>query len=549
MNVTQRIDAQAERYPDKIALVFPAGRDACGRTAYTHLTFAQFKQQSEQLACGFAKIGICKGMRTLVFVRPSLEFPLLVFALFKIGAIPVFIDPGMGRKGLAACIRRVAPQALIAEPVIHKLRWFMPKLFRSIKIAVTTGAGRWYEHPASLRNLLTTVHRANVVSADIKPTDPAAIIFTSGATGPAKGVTYTHAIFSYQVETLQAAFQYGPEDCDLAAFPLFALFSIAMGVTAVIPDMDATKPAQADPVKLLTAIRDWGCTTAAGSPAIWERLVRHCHAQNLQLPTIRAVIMFGAPVSNEVHRLFVPVLTNGTTYTPYGATECLPVACIDGRTILNETAGATEAGKGTCIGPSLGAVRVKIVHLNQDHTFVECAVEEIGEIIVSGPPVTTEYFSDPVATQDAKIHHDGVLWHRMGDVGYQDAGGRLWFCGRKAHVVEFGTANARYPIPSEAPFVIHPAVRRAALVGLSKNGIVTPAIVIERHDGRVALGADEAKSFKSELRHLGQRVAHTSDCATFFLSPGFPVDTRHNIKIDRLRLQMQCAEHQLGDPL
>jgi acyl-CoA synthetase (AMP-forming)/AMP-acid ligase II len=250
--------------------------------------------------------------------------------------------------------------------------------------------------------------------------------------------------------------------------------------------------------------------------------------------------MFGAPVAVNLHRKFKQILPNGTTYTPYGATEALPVSTISGIQVLSSTAKLTEAGKGTCIGKAIPDIKIKVIAIT-DEVIEEISQTnilphfEIGEIIVQGPTVTREYFDLPDKTKEAKIQDGQLFWHRMGDIGYLDDDQRLWFLGRKSHRVQT-QAGLMTPISCEAIFNQHPSVKRSALVGLGKEGEQIPAIVIERKDGIYLAGKDRS-IFESELLALGKKYHHTQSIQKIYLSKKFPVDVRHNIKIDRLKLK------------
>lgn len=536
MNIAFRLTEMAKLNPDKIALVH--GEDT--------LNFRDLETKSHQFANQLQNFGFKCGDRALFFLRPSLNFAPMVFALFRIGIIPVFIDPGMGRKNLLKCIKEANAVGMIAEKEVHFLKYFYPKVFKSIKLSVTTGKltfGKMISiHKMAKEKILLSKTIAH------KPSDTAAILYTSGGTGTPKGVVYNHQIFIEQTNQLQKMFNLTSEDIDLPGFPLFALFTISMGMKSCIPDMDPRKPAACDPKKLVRNILEHRPTFVAGSPAIWERIADYCLRNSITLPSIKYVVMFGAPVSVALHEKFSGLLPNGTTYTPYGATEALPISNISGKFILDNTAKLTRAGHGTCIGFPVEGIKVKIIeatdneldHLH-DADILPC--NKIGEIIVQGLVVTKEYLNLPEQTALAKIQDEhNKIWHRMGDVGFLDQDGLLWFCGRKSHCVTT-RQEILYPIQCEAIFNQHREVRRSALVGIGPKGKEIPAIVIERKDGQFL--QDKARSiFESELLNLGKKHPHTKVINKIYFSKSFPVDVRHNIKIDRLKLKAEIESHE-----
>lgn len=544
MNIAARLTTNAKTFPDKIAVVFPIFKKKIKKYDYQSLTFRELDIRSNKFAIQLEKMGLKKGDKTLLFLRPSLDFSAMTFALFKLGVIPVFIDPGMGRANLMKCIKEAKPVGLIAEKEVHLARLLFPGTFKSVKFNVTNGKRAWGKmlKISKMKEEKTQAFK----SVSFEASDTAAILFTSGGTGAPKGVVYSHFIFDQQTTILRDLYNLTMHDIDLPGFPLFSLFTIAMGMTSCIPDMDPSKPGSCDPKKLYQNIVDQKPTFVAGSPAIWERVADYCIANNLTLPTIKYVVMFGAPVSVNIHRKFRSLLPNGTTYTPYGATEALPVSNISGDYVLKNTAQLTDNGKGTCIGTVVPGSEVKIIKISDD--VIEklsdakiLGVNEVGEIIVSGPTVTKEYLDLPDKTRESKIYDGLTIWHRMGDMGFIDEAGLLWFLGRKGHRVET-VDGLMTPISCEAIYNKHPAVKRSALIGLGKPGKQTPAIVIERRDGQF-LSGKERSIFESELFSLAKKYPHTAMIKKIFLSKHFPVDVRHNIKIDRTKLKEEIESH------
>eukprot|EP00913_Durusdinium_trenchii_P023379 g21957.t1 len=475
----------------------------CGRVTYSHLTFEQLDRESDRLARGLAAIGIQPGSRIVLMVRPGLEFIALTFALFKAGAVIVLIDPGMGRTNIFHCLKEVDPAGFVAIPIVQAIRIAKRKLFPNAKLNATVGR-RWFWGGPNYGDLLGDDWTPFEIPTQ-SPTEPAAIIFTSGSTGPPKGVLYEHGMFAAQVDLLRDFYAIEPGEIDLPGFPLFALFNSAMGVTTVIPDMDPTKPAQVDPQKIITAIRDQGVTQAFGSPAMWNRIGRYCEQQEVTLPSLRRVLSAGAPVPVHVLKRIQKMLTrpDADIHTPYGATESLPVCSISGCEVLEDTAAQTSGGAGTCVGRPFPQLEVKVVAIDDEpiasiDAVVELPAGEIGEIVVRGPSTTQEYYRRPEATAEAKVP-DGEKrkWHRMGDVGYFDEGGRLWFCGRKAHIVHTA-GGAMFPVRCEAIFNEHADVYRSALV--SRLIYTSSPSVI--YDGNSHEGVDESIGYPPEDSYL-----------------------------------------------
>jgi olefin beta-lactone synthetase len=545
-NIAQRLTVSAGQFPFQRAVVFPSGRDSAGRVLYAQLTFAQLDQECDRLARGLREMGVRPGCRLVLMVRPSLEFIALTFALFKVGATVVLIDPGMGRSNIFRCLAEVEPEGFAAIPIVHAIRKLSWGRFPQARYNVTVGR-RWFWGGPTYADLLGPAWTPFEI-APTRASDPAAIIFTSGSTGPPKGVLYEHGMFDAQVDLLRDFFDIQPGEVDLPGFPLFALFNAAMGVTTVIPDMDPTRPAEVDPEKIIEAVRDQGVTQAFGSPAIWNRVGRYCEQHGIEFPSLRRVLSAGAPVPVPVIGRMTRTLTaaDADIHTPYGATESLPIASISGREVLERTADKTRSGAGTCVGRPFPRIALKIIEISDEPIATlgdarELPAGEIGEIIVSGPATTREYFRKPEATAAAKISDGDRFWHRMGDVGYLDEDGALWFCGRKAHIVE--TEHGRlFTIRCEAIFNDHPRVYRCALVGVGERPRQRPVIVIEPEAGQFPSGPADEQTFRQELRERAAANELTEQIDTFLFHRSLPVDIRHNIKIFREKLAPWAAE-------
>ena len=535
-NIAASLPRLAREQPDRVAMRCP---DSAGR--YTReLTYAQLDARSDAIAAGLGAYGIGRGSRTVVMVRPTPEFFLLMFALFKAGAVPVLVDPGIDRRALKQCLDEAEPEAFIGIPLAQFARRVLGWA-KSAKKIVTVGP-RWAWGGTTLAKIEARGSGAGPQLADTAPDDVAGILFTSGSTGVPKGVVYRHRHFVAQIELLRNAFGLQPGGVDLPTFPPFALFDPALGLTSVIPDMDPTRPASADPDKLHAAIARFGVTQLFGSPALMKVLADH----GAPLPTVQRVTSAGAPVPPDTVAKIRTLLPDGAQFwTPYGATECLPVAVIEGRE-LESTRAATEAGAGTCVGRAVPPNEVRIIRIVDapiaDWNDVDEVPDgEVGEITVAGPTATDTYFRRDAATRIAKIREalpDGGerIVHRMGDVGWFDGEGRLWFCGRKTQRVE--TADGPlYTEQVEPVFNTHPQVRRTALVGVGEPGRQTPVLCYELQPG---VGVDRAR-VEADLRAIGARHPHTARIARFLPHPGFPVDIRHNAKIGRETLALWAA--------
>jgi acyl-CoA synthetase (AMP-forming)/AMP-acid ligase II len=535
LNIASYLRRMARVQPYKRAVVYPCRRDSSGRIAYTHFTFQQLDRESDALAYGLEKVGITRGTRTILMVRPSLEFFALTFAIFKTGAVPVVVDPGMGIRRMVGCFKESRPSAFIGIPPAHVLRTVYPKFFNTVKTWITVGR-RWFwggHTLVKIRQIFEKPYPMRQTGRD----ETAAILFTTGSTGPAKGAIYTHAIFAAQISHIKMQYGISTDEIDLPTFPLFALFDPALGMTAVIPDMDPTRPAEVNPVKIIEAINNHGVSNMFASPALLNRVGKYGKDNNIKLPSLKRVISAGAPVQPANLAQFSTLLDDAEVHTGYGATEAMPVASISSREILSETRQLSEKGRGICVGQPINGIDVRIIPISDDpiQSWSDSATVkngEIGEITVKGDIVTRSYFEKPRADALAKIKAEDAIWHRMGDLGRIDTHGRLWFYGRKGHrvITENGTL---FTICCESIFNNHPWVLRSALVGVGPAPRQKPVICIELAVGDS--GKDKDKLTR-ELLALGEKHEHTRVIDTILFHDAFPVDIRHNSKIFREKL-------------
>lgn len=524
-NIARHLGQMAAAQPKAVALKVPRGRSRSGVIDYLALNFAELDTEVAAWSRRLTHAGIRRGDRTLVMVRQGLPLIASVFAIFRLGAVPVVIDPGMGLKSFLACIAHSRPRALVGIPLAQLVSRVFRAPFRSV--AVRVGAS------GSLTARLGsggTARSADVPATYCAATDLAAVLFTSGSTGAPKGVCYQHGMFDAQIRLIRETYGIEPGEIDLPMLPIFALFNPALGMTTIVPEIDPRRPAAFDPARIVQAIRQERVTNSFGSPTLWRKIGDYCREKNVTLPSLRRVLCAGAAVPASLWENSRTFLPRGRLHSPYGATEALPVASVSADEI---TPGSV---RGACVGRPVREIDVKIIAITDEPiaTMIEARLlrsGEVGEIVVRGPVVTETYDVRPDATRQAKIHGEAGVWHRMGDCGYLDADGRLWFCGRKVERVETPTGTL-HTEPCEQVFRSHPRAVRCALIGWGERGRQQAALVVETR----VRNPDDARALAQELRALGRNHPHTATINRFYFREKFPVDVRHNAKIHRLTL-------------
>ena len=518
----QRFETNAARHPGKAAFIYSR------RGRWTTVTYAQLLELSNRFAAGLMSGGLAPNMRAALLTPPSVEFFALALALLKLGIVPIVVDPAVGLKNLGECLAEARPDIFIGNTLTHALR-------------IIFGWGRdSIKYNPTLPQLLT-LHHLPPITDRSSLTTAAAVIYTSGSTGLPKGAVYTGANLSAQMDMLAGTFDISPDEIDLPAFPLYALIDVLLGVTSVIPDIRFPAPGRTDPEKVIQAIQQFKVTNMFASPVVLGILENYWSTSRPQADALRSlkrIITAGAPASIALQEKFRRLLDDRTgLFGIYGATEALPIAGIESRELF-EVRQAAAQGAGVCLGKPVDGMTVRIIAISdavighwQDSLAAGPGV--VGEITVQGTAVTGSYLARGEADLLSKIKNGDGIIHRMGDVGYFDGQGRLWYCGRKSQRVILGD-DVLFTEQIEGIFNTHPLVNRTALVGVDQQ----PVLWIEP-----ARNADKDK-IRAGLAGLGRDHPQASRIRTYLFMKKFPTDVRHNSKIIREQLTL-LAEKRL----
>jgi acyl-CoA synthetase (AMP-forming)/AMP-acid ligase II len=552
-NIGHALTETAKRMPTAIAVACPKKGQpkeiASGATYdYDTISFADLEEQSNRIALGLSQMGIGPGKRIALMVPPGIEFVKHVFALFKTGAVIILIDPGMGKHNMIECLSDASPQGMVGIPKAHLARVLFRKKFPKCKLNVVVGG----VFPKCRRSKAFTQKLAgsNFEEVPLTREDEAAIIFTTGSTGPPKGVLYRHRIFIEQCEQIRDYFSVQPGGADVSGFPLFALFNTAMGTTTIFPEMDPTRPANVFPPNIIDAAAQFKANQSFGSPALWNTVSKYCQQHQLTLPTIKRVLTAGAPVPPDVLTRVKKIIANdGDVFTPYGATESLPIACNSASEVIAETAAKTASGAGTCVGKKFDRINWRLIRISDEPIQTMANVKdvahgEIGELIVSGPVVTDKYVTRVKANAEHKIQDGDSFWHRMGDLGYFDDQNRFWFCGRKSHRV-LTTNGPMFTITCEGIINTHPKIYRSALVGIvgaGEAGTQIPVIILEPLKEHFPSDHNARETLIAEVKQIASQHWQTDSIQHFLIHQALPVDIRHNSKIFREQLRSWAKE-------
>ncbi|NLU76230.1 AMP-binding protein [Streptomyces sp. HNM0575] len=544
-NIARYLEHNARAHPGKTAIIHPDGGDGDGGVRYRELSYGELQSRVEELADGFLRAGLGPGTRTVLMAAPGPDLFALAFALFRIGAVPVVVDPGMGVRRMLHCYRTVGAEAFIGPPAAHAVRVLGRRAFAGVRIRVTLGR-RWFwgGHTLDAIRRGTAPHGHEPPAPAPCGDDLLMIGFTTGSTGPAKGVEYTHRMAAAMARGIEAAHRRSAEEVSLVTLPLYGILDLVFGSTLVVAPVKPASVAAVDPGPVVAALARFEVSTMFASPALLRVVGEHLLRHRTELPALRCVVSGGAPVPAELVGVLRTVLDGeARIHTTYGATEALPITSIESAEVLEETAQSAALGEGTCVGRPVPGVDVRIIGTTDEPIAsweAAPAVEPggVGEIAVAGDAVSRRYHASPDADAQHKIHElpeDGGplrVWHRTGDLGRLDGEGRLWFCGRRTQRVT-GAGGDLHTVRCEGVFNAHPLVRRTALVGTGAAGAQRPVLCVETEPG---VTRQRWRTLVPELRQLAAGQPQTRLVQDFLRHPSFPVDARHNAKIGREQL-------------
>lgn len=484
----------------------------------SEISDTDFSALVASFAVALQKRGVAHGDRVALLVPPGIDLIAIVYACWRIGAVAVIADRGLGVRGLGAAVKsaRVRHVVGISQAVwaARILRWAPRATFSS---------------PKYLRRGEKVVSIADVVADVPLSNDAAAVLFTSGATGPAKGVRYTHGQLCAQRDALEITYGITRNDCFVAAFAPFALYGPALGIRTGLADMDVTSPSTLTAKALNDACKRVDATMVFASPAALHNVVETATPDMDAFAKVRLVMSAGAPVPISTLEKIASLAPHADIHTPYGMTEALPVAdisLVDRRLIGN--------GRGVCVGHPVVNARILIASLDTD-AIEEVQTGDTGEVLVLAPWVSsgydrlwlTEQRARPVVLIDGEEH----VWHRTGDVGHVDADDNLWIEGRVVHLIHAANGIIS-PVPLEIAVETLPNVARTAAVSVGPIGIQLVVIVIEGESDGPA---------DAELASAVRSVVSPQHVAAVYTTKQLPVDIRHNSKIDRTALGLSMA--------
>lgn len=445
----------AKDYRDQTALIDGDG------TAYR---FSQVQGLAETYAAGWHAKGVRSGDRVLIAMGIGVDLYASLAALWSLGATVILPEPAMGLAGLRTAIDATEPKFFCAAGHYVWIKLLLPRLWRA--------------------QLLTPSQASNATPPrPVAEADSVALIsFTSGTTGTPKAIPRTHAFLMAQWKAVAPLLHSHSDEIDLVTFPVFVLINLAEGRTSVLPNWKMSKIDALTPNTLVDWIATNKCTRALLSPALCEKLV-----DADDTATLHHIFTGGGPVFPDVVQGLRQIAEHLEITTVYGSTEAEPIA----------HAHDIQQGYGLLAGKPVDAVQLRIVDT---------------EIQVAGDHVNTGYL-DPARDTETKVHEDGIIWHRTGDIGRLDEQGRLWLLGRVGDQV-MTDKGVQYPFAVETAARMWPGVNRVALTEVGD----TPVLVVEGDAVQIDIWHANAAEFGiTDVRHI----------------MAIPLDKRHRSKVDK----------------
>ncbi len=520
LNITCLLQATVEQYGDEVAVVVPRLDAQLQLVEETVYTYRDMYQRVAQYQAGLKAQGYRKGDRIIVLLPVDVDIYGLLLAIWSIGAVVVFLDPGIGLKKIITALQDSRAKAIVSIERLLKFRWLIPPLWFKTKYCAD-GSGLFLKSLEDLKD-----SRATTLSiAELAPEDHVLITYTGGTTGRAKGTNRNARNTFNQFQVIRASWAFDHAQVDFPSFPMFGLINLYLGVKTVVPAVDFARVGDQSSPVIVRQIQEHAVTRMSGAPRFIGTLTDYAYAHDIRLPTVQHMILGGAPITRELGRKMQTVFPNADIKMVYGSTEAAPIAYADLPDLLS------AEGQGGLVGRPVADLEVKVVKLAEVHpafdgrgaTPFEQKAGELGEIIIKGPHVVQGYVDNVAADLTSKIADvDGSKWHRTGDMGYFDGQGRLWLTGRKADVIQFHDREL-HPYPIEQQLDALPHVRRSAIVHDTARNILQ--IAIETDTGFVREKLDETL------------IALNLSVAEVHLLDQIPVDDRHNSKINRIALR------------
>lgn len=521
MNVATLLDAQAAQHPGAAAIVETRGS---GLTT----SFGQLADRAARGAALLHSHGVRPGDAVLIVHSMQTALYVAIAAIFRLGAIAMFIDPSADPHIIGRCCELQRPVAFFSSGLGQLLRVRWPAI-RSIRLNFSTSA-----FPGAIawdRSLSMAPHEDCFIAGR---QTPALLTFTSGSTGEPKAAVRSHHVLRAQLAALRETMGLAPGDRDLTTLPIVLLANLACGATSIISAVDLRRPGRVDAARVCADAIAQRASSSTASPAFFERVLTYCERTSLRLPEVRKLFCGGAPVFPTLLERLPAIAPQADPCTVYGSTEAEPIAHINLSQVSAADREAMRGGAGLLAGAPVAAVRMRVIGDRWGTPIPALTASEFekmtapprdpGEIVVTGEHVLPGYLGGR-GDEETKFKVDSAIWHRTGDLGYTDEQGRLWLLGRSGARID-DDRGTLYPLSLECAASFVAGVERCAVVAVGGQRVLAVA----------AAGVDRAA-----LERALRTVLAWAHIDRFCFLPRLPVDRRHNAKVDYAALRKMLA--------
>lgn len=532
-NIANYLIEAAEKFPLKEAII-----EGLKDSKYKKITFSELNILSNQYANYFIKKGVKDNQKVLILINFSINFIAITYALFKIGAIPVFIDKGTRIKKILKSMKNVEPYVLIGNLQTNIIGIILKRYITSIKLNIIIFENLPILEQYFIKKIKNESAHFKLKEGNDKKT--IAILFTSGSTGQPKAVIYTHEMIKAQLTLLKEQYEFISEETDLSTLPVFSLFDAALQMTTIIPNVNIAKPSSINPKNIIQCINQFKATTTYASPLIIEKILKYISDKQLTLPSLRRLLIYGSPLPTLTIQKIYKTFQNVNISVTYGATEALPISSITLDEIKKETLENTMQGKGICLGYTFKNIKINIIKISEHpieniNDTIILDKHLCGEIIVYGDIVSTKYYNDELSTKLSKIKDKDKYWHRTGDIGFTDEKNRLWYMGRKEDII-YCPNKMLFTIPIETLYDNYYKINKSALIGLGNKPNQIPVIIIQPYKKYYPKNKNAYNEFVNEVILMKKSYHILNEIKHVLFHPSLPLDIRHNSKILRKEL-------------
>ncbi len=540
--VASRGDARAlvEAIPEKL-MTWKPGEPIATRS----VTWKELDAKVSAAAGGLRKMGLEAGDRAVIFVPMSIDLYVAMLAVFRLGAVSVFLDSFARQHQLGSCSSLVEPKAFIGNAIAQHFRPQLEPL-ADLPIQIVTGTRDKPNGSTPIDEIVEWGETAEIVAVQRETT--ALVTFTTGSSGVPKGANRTHRFLRAQHDALNLEIPYRDGDNDLPAFPIFLLNNLAAGITTTMPAVDLAVPADTDPIRLVSQVRDGG-TSCTFSPAMLGRVSRYCIEEGVTLDGVWRCVTGGAPVGPDMVRDFRKAFPNAELAILYGSTEAEPICYITGSQMMSILEDPREAARqGVCVGRFAEGLHARLVRITRgpiergDDGWKswDVAAGEPGEVLVAGEHVCRDYYRNPEAVARNKIIDGDLVWHRTGDVGYQDEEGRLWLVGR-VHNAIGREGKWFFPVEAEQVMKRLDFVKQPCFVGVPDDALGERTACVFSAEGGggdapVKAPAEQESAVRAALEKKGFVIDEV------WVHPKIPMDPRHHSKVDYDQVRRSLLE-------